>query len=111
MQGGLEFPCVVNAKLIGTKENKEILAKYLEMVQTHYTEPSSDEDVIMGSFLSMSVNEDANTGNRKDCTKCPNKGGKNKSLKNVTIPNPKPSSDIRTFFKTTEYQNKRQCTR
>ena len=46
------------------------------MVQTHYTEPSSDEDVIMGSFLAMSVNEDANTANRKDCTKCPNKGGK-----------------------------------
>ena len=28
----------------------------------------------MGSFLAMSVNEDANTANRKDCTKCPNKG-------------------------------------
>ena len=58
----------------------------------------------MGSFLAMSVNKDTNTANRKDCTKCPNKGGKNKSLKNVTIPNPKPSSDIRTFFKRTEYQ-------
>ena len=45
------------------------------MVQTHYTEPSSDEDVIMRSFLAMSVNEDANTANCKDCTKCPTKGG------------------------------------
>ena len=36
VQGGLEIPCVVNAKLIVTKKNKEILAKYLEMVQTHY---------------------------------------------------------------------------
>ena len=44
--------------------------------KTHYTEPSSDEDVIMGSFLAMSVNEDANTVNRKDCTKRSNKGGK-----------------------------------
>ena len=52
----------------------------------------------------MFVNEDANTANRKDCTKCLNKGGKNKSLKNVTIPNPKPSKDIRNFFKRTEYQ-------
>ena len=55
----------VNAKLIGTKKKKkkkkEILAKYLEMVQTHYTEPPSDEDVIMGSFMAISVNEDANT--------------------------------------------------
>ena len=86
------------------------------MVQTHYTEPSSDEDVVMGSFLTVSVNEDANTANRKDCAKCPNKVGENKSLKNVTIPNPKPSSDIRTFFKRTEYQREqltpetRQCT-
>ena len=77
VQGGLEILCV-NAKSISTKKNKEILAKYLEMVHTHYTEPPSDEDVIMGSFLAMSVNEDANTANRKDCTKCPNKGGKNK---------------------------------
>ena len=58
------------------------------MVQTHYTEPSSDENVIIGSFLAMSVNEDANTANRKDCIKCPNKEGENKSLKTVTIPNP-----------------------
>ena len=72
------------------------------MVQTHYTEPPSDEDVIMGSFMAMSVNEDANTV--KYCTKCPNKGGKNKSFKNVTITNPKPSSNITTFFKRTEYQ-------
>ena len=75
-KGGLEIPCAVNAKLIGTKKKKEILAMYLEMVQNHYTEPSSDEDVIMGSFLAMSVNEDANTTSCKNCIKCPNKGGK-----------------------------------
>ena len=94
----LEIPCVVNAKLLSKKKNKETLAKCLEMVQTHYTELSSDEDIIMGYFLAMSVNEDADTANRKDCTKYPYKGGENKSLKNVTIPNPKPSSDIRTFL-------------
>ena len=58
----------------------------------------------MGSFLAMSVNEDANTANRSDCTKCPNKGGKNKSLKYVTISNHKSSSDIKTFYKRIEYQ-------
>ena len=42
-------------------------------VQTHFTEPLSDEDIIMGSYLAMSVDEDANTANRKDCSKCPNK--------------------------------------
>ena len=113
MEGGLEIPCAVNANLIGTKKNKEILAKYLEMVQTHYTEPSSDENVTMGSFLAMSVNEDANTANRKDCTKCPNKVRKNKSLKNVTIPNPKPSSDIkknRVSKRKSYSRNRRECT-
>ena len=44
------------------------------MVQAYHTEPSFDEDVIMGLFLAMSVNEDPNTANRKDCTKCPKKG-------------------------------------
>ena len=76
MQGCLEIPCVVNAKFIGKKNNKEILTKYLEMVQTHYTEPPSDEDVIMGYFLAMNEYEYANTANLKDCTKCPNKEGK-----------------------------------
>ena len=37
MQGDLEILCAVKAKLIGTKKNKEILAQYLEMVQTHYS--------------------------------------------------------------------------
>ena len=50
----------------GTKTNKETLAKYLEMVQTHYTKPLFDEEVIMGSFLPISVNKDANTVNHKD---------------------------------------------
>ena len=38
------------------------------------------------------------TANRKNCTKYPNKGRKNKSLKNVTIPNLKPTIDIRTLL-------------
>ena len=33
----------------------------------------SDENVIMGSFLAMSVNKDANTANRNDCAKFPSK--------------------------------------
>ena len=76
VQGGLEIPCVKNTKLISTKKNKEILAKYLRKVQTHYTERSTDEHVIMDSFLVMSINEDADTANCKDYNKCPNKKGK-----------------------------------
>ena len=33
---------------------------------------SSDENVIIGSFVAMSVNEDADTVNRKYCSNCPN---------------------------------------
>lgn len=33
----------------------------------------SDENVIMGSSLAMSVNEGANTANRNDCAKFPSK--------------------------------------
>ena len=77
MHKGLKIPCIVNAKIVATKKNKEIVAKYLEMGQTHYTELSSGEHVIMGSFLTMSINEDASTANRKDCSKCPSeRGGK-----------------------------------
>ena len=81
VQGGVENPCVVNVKLIGTKKNKEILGKYLKTVQSHYTEPWFHEDVIMDSFLAMSINEDTDNANRKDCTKCPNKGGKSNHWK------------------------------
>ena len=68
--------CVVNLKLIGTKKNKKIWEKHLEMVQTHFIEPSSDEDVIIGSFLTMSIDKDANTLNRKDCPEYPREGEK-----------------------------------
>ena len=73
VQGGLEIPSVANAKLISKKKNKEMLAKYLETVQIHDTELLFDEDVIMGSFLVMSVNED---GNVKTAPNVPIKGEK-----------------------------------
>ena len=97
----LKIPCAVNSKLICLKKNKKILVKHLEINQTHYTEASSDEDAIIDSFLSMSVDQDANTVNRTDCIKCSSKL-KNKSLANVTMASPKPSRDIRTFLKRTE---------
>ena len=67
MQGGLEIPCVVNAKLIERK-----IKKSLQSIWKWFK--------VWG-------------------------GGGDKSLKNVTIPNPKPTSDIRTFSKRTEYQS------
>ena len=66
VEGGLEIPCVVNSELIGTKKNTEISAKYLEIGKTRYTEPSFDENVIICSFLAISLIEYANTVNGKD---------------------------------------------
>ena len=57
----------------------------------------------LGSFLAISANEDANTANCKDCTKCPNKGGK-QIMKKCNNTYPKPSSDIRTSLKRKECQ-------
>ena len=96
-------PQIVAQLLLGISRFKKFL---LDVEPKIISEPSSDEDVIMGSFLTMSVNEDPNIGNRKDCTKCPYKreggggagGGGEKSLKNVTtIPDPK-SVMISEFF-------------
>ena len=105
MQGSLEIPCVVNRKLIGTKKNREILAKYLEMVQTHYTELNCHLMKMLSwvfSWLCLLMKMQI-LQTVKTAPNVPIKGGK-KSLKNITIPNPIPSSNIRTLFKRTEYR-------
>ena len=64
--GGLEIPCAANAKLICTKKIKKSLQsiwKWLKLIiQKHHL-----------MKMVTSVNEHANTANRKDCIKCPNK--------------------------------------
>ena len=77
VQGGLEIPCVVNAKLsVQRKIKKSLLSiwKWFKLIiqNRHLMKMLS----FLGSFLAMSANEDASTANCKDCTKCPNKGGK-----------------------------------
>ena len=51
VQGGLEIPCLVQAKMIGTQINKIILSKYLNMIKEIYVEPDPDETIIAGTFL------------------------------------------------------------
>ena len=48
VQGGLEIPCLVQAKMIGTQINKIILSKYLNMIKETYVEPDPDETIIAG---------------------------------------------------------------
>ena len=48
IQGGIEIPCKVTAKIPGTVINLLIMEKYIQLVQKLYTEPK-DED-ILGSY-------------------------------------------------------------
>ena len=51
VQGGLEIQCVVEARMIGTRTNKTILSKYLELVNKTYSEPRADDTTAVGTFL------------------------------------------------------------
>ena len=51
VQGDLEIQCVVEARMIGTRTNKTILSKYLELVNKTYSEPSADDTTVVGTFL------------------------------------------------------------
>ena len=42
---------VVEARMIGTRTNKTILSKYLELVNKTYSEPSADNTTAVGTFL------------------------------------------------------------
>ena len=74
VQRGLEIPCVVNAKLIGTKKNISVQSiwKWFKLIM------QNRHLMKMLSWVLSYVcyNEDVNTANRKDYTKCPNKGRK-----------------------------------
>ena len=49
IQGGIEIPCEVTAKISGTVINLMIMEKYTQLAQELYTEPNNEE--ILGSFL------------------------------------------------------------
>ena len=98
VQGGLEIPYVVNAKLISTKKIKKSLQsiwKWFKLIKQNRHLRKMLSWVLSRLCLLMKMQPP----NRNCCTKCPNKGRKKKSLKNVTIPNLKHSIDIRTFLK------------
>ena len=58
IQGGLEIPCKITAKISGTAINLLIMEKYIQFVQEFYTEPK-DED-ILGSYLQVEAAEGVN---------------------------------------------------
>ena len=93
VQGGLEIPCVIKAKMIGTVKNKEILARYLELVNNNYIDVQhTEKEVIVGYFVSLPV-PDPNKHSGGSNVLIEASGGKTKQRKTKKKPN------IQSFFK------------
>ena len=48
VQGGLEISCIIRIKMLSTRKNKELLARYKKIYDENYSEA---EELVMGSFL------------------------------------------------------------
>ena len=49
IQGGMEMPCKINAKISGTVINLLLMEEYIQLVKELYTEPKIEE--ILGSYF------------------------------------------------------------
>ena len=103
VQGGLEIPYIVKAKLIGTEKNKRILARYLELVNNNYVDVSPENEIIVGSFVAAPDNR---AHNSSDISFSVESGpGKRKQKKNHSLVK-RTSYDIRSMFKKAEETSK-----
>ena len=96
VQGGLEIPCLVQARMIGTQINKIILSKYLSLVNETYSEPSPEETLIVGTFVEKGpdfTDDDGDGTTIHAPIKRKNKAKKKKSNQQVR------HHDIRDLFK------------
>ena len=87
IQGSIEIPCKVTAKITGTVINLLIMEKYIVLVLKLYVEPK-DED-ILGSFFQVE------TTGTDDVAKVPRAAAETKNRKNKSEVQTK---DIRNFF-------------
>ena len=85
VQGGLEIPCKITAKIPGTVINLLIMEKYIQLVQRFYTEPKDEE--ILGSYLQVEAAEIV--------VAAPRNLPVQKKKKQLDVPRTK---DIRKFF-------------
>lgn len=89
VQGGLEIPCLVKIVMINTNKNNKILDRYLELINTFYTEPTLP--VVLGSILCDDLlMECSEPKQKKKCV------AKNPSLSKK--PKETKSMDIRKLF-------------
>ena len=96
VQGGLEIPCIVKAKMIATEKNKLILARYYELAKKSYVDVSPEREIIIGSFL-----DDNQVNSAENISFSVERGIRRKEEKVSTL-DKRTSQDIRSFFKTSE---------
>ena len=90
VQGGMEIPCKISAKIPGTCINILLMDKYKELVEELYTEPNNEE--VLGSFIEIN----------KDIDNLPSQHAPKKSKATEDISCSKSQTDIRSFFFTKE---------
>ena len=61
VQGGLEIPCTVKAKINGTEKNKCILSKYLQLAHEMYAKPTPEQQIVVGHFLTIGDQGESST--------------------------------------------------
>ena len=89
VQGGLEIPCRVKIIMVNTKKCSQVLDRYLDLIDTLYTEPNPP--VILGSILSDNLIMESETKEKRKCPKSVTATNKMKKME------PK-SMDIRKMF-------------
>ena len=62
MQGGLEIACRVSVSMPETLKNKEIIAKYKDMVDVLYVE--LDDCAVLGSFVDHTIDVPNQSGKK-----------------------------------------------
>ena len=92
VQGGLEIPCEVKAKIPGTVANLLVMERYKQLVGELYIEPKEEEN--LGSYLERDSGrkDQGITGNAGQNSRSPAGEG-------ITRPRKEPGmKDIRSFF-------------
>ena len=102
VQGGLEVPCVVTAKMIGTKKNKELLSRYFELAKEMYEEVPEAQQIIVGTFSRVEEELPEAAAQVKKAKNPVEKCGASAKKASKSRPDCRTSYDIRDMFKRTK---------
>ena len=85
----------MKAKIIGTEKNKHILNRYLQLANEMYFEPPSEQQIMVGSFLTIGDQEKSNSTSVKRTMATAHAT----AVKRTPDPAKRTSYDIRSLFK------------